>query len=163
MCDCENNEVYFDALVSIERTLNIINTDNASSYMKRNISFLKKALKSGNGNLFISENFLDKEYTRNVCIELQNQLTQKKFNKKKIKLIKSDSGNFIHLLEAEPKDACNLVLIFLVIIKVIITLNPDWCNSLSRNINFNLYYNASIDMVTAVLVVISYIENRRKS
>ena len=159
---------YYDGLLMIQRTLNEMvyyHIDEVVDEAFRNhLNYLQSVFLSDNKNSFVSSKVLKKSYLKKISIMLLQQIDKGEFNVYELdKILVSDENEEIikkqFITTAMINNLCNIILIFIVIIKIVITINNNWYDSVNSSVFLRIIYNTSVDIIAVVLALTALHKN----
>lgn len=160
---------YYDGLWMIKQTLNEMVyyhiNEVVDETFRNHLCYLQSVFLSGNNNSFVSSLVLNKSYLKKISKMLLHQIDKGEFNVYELdKNIVNDENDEVikkqfHITTGMLTNLCNVILIFLVIIKIVITANNKWYESVNGSDILRIIYNTSVDIIAVVLAIIALHKN----
>lgn len=154
-------EKYYDGLLMIRRTLNgmvYYHMNGIDGTYRQHLCYLQSLfIDKSNKNLFSPE-LLNKTYLRKISEILLKQINDDKFDVTEldnVNIIDENIRKKLHVTSKMIVGLCNGVLICFVLVKMLITINDTWYSCVNDSLFLRIMYNTSIDIIAAVLAIIS--------
>lgn len=154
-------QIYYDGLFMIKRTLDEMvyyHIYVVDDIFRQHLCYLQSMFLRTDNTGFISSKVLNKSYLRGVSKLLYEQIESGRFNA--IELDSYDVKEEIidkrfHVSGAMITNLLNVMLVLIVTVKVVITINGKWYNSINELLFWRIMYNTSIDVIAAFLAIIA--------
>lgn len=157
--DDMSNRLYFDSLVMIKNSLDEIahyHIEHENQCIKDCIFYLQGQFDYGKGSQFVPLKLYNRKYLKKLCTELKLQITNGIFDANVLQNINDKSDNVgrkrkLHKLSVIG--ICNFILIFIVICKIMVTLDINYYNRVNSDVFLRFFYNLGADIIAVVLAI----------
>lgn len=156
-----SSQKYYEGLLMIKRTLNEMvyyHMNGIDDNFKKHLYYLQAMFLDESNVGLISSKVLNKEYLKEISSILLEQINNGQFNAEKVeKVIVREELNKKqnHITVKMLTSLCNVILILFVMVKIAITINSRWFSCVNDSLFWRIMYNTSIDMIAAVLAVMT--------
>jgi len=169
MSEIPNNictQKYYDGLLMIKRTLNEMvyyHLHDVDETYRNHLCYLQSVFLNENNTSFVSSQVLNKSYLRAISTILLQQIDKGVFDKYELDNVNCGNDEInkkqFHITARMLTNICNVILIIIVLVKIGITVNNNWYDSVNGSFFLRIIYNTSADIIAVVLAIIALHKN----